>query len=125
MSKDDSAPVRRRKASSETLAAREAAALVRELNRQLGYWQAASVKLHTLAQRLKASGNADPAVADETRTLFRVVSAEAERFEGLLPAQSAAVAAHGRIQDTRRSFEMVADRLRSSLKLLGVEPERE
>lgn len=119
MTDDSSDTPRRRKPSAEAAAGREAAALVRELNRRLGQWQAASVKLHTIAERLKSTGHADAAVRDEAHALFNVVSREAHRFEGLLPDQPEAVARHGRIDDTRRSFEMIAARLRESLKLLG------
>jgi hypothetical protein len=121
MTDDNSDPPRRRKASADAMAGREAAALVRELNRQMGSWQASSVKIHTIAERLKATGRSDPAIAEEAHTLFHVVIAESQRFEGLLPDQQIAVAEHGRIKDTRRSFEMVTDRLRSSLLLLGVD----
>lgn len=107
------------------MAGRQAAALVRDLNRQLGLWQASSVKLQTIAERLKATGHQNPAVAEELSTLFNVVQAEAERFEGMLPGHPPAVATHGRVKDTRRSFEMVAGRLRLSLQLLGVEPKVE
>jgi hypothetical protein len=123
---DDSTELpRRRKSSPEALAGREAAALVRDLNRQLGHWQASSVKLHTIAERLKAAGRADPSVVEEAHALFHVVAVEAKRFEELLPDQAAAVAAHGRINDTRQSFEMIANRLRASLRLLGAEPKAE
>lgn len=125
MTDDHSELPRRRQASAEALAGREAAALVRELNRQLGAWQASSVKLSTIAQRLKASGRHDVSIAEEARTLFGVVQGEAERFEALLSKQPPAIADHGRVRDTRRSFEMVTDRLRTSLELLEHAPHRD
>ena len=112
---------RRRQPSAEATAGREALVLVRQLNRQLGLWQAASVKLQTMAERLRATGRDDATVEQETRTLLGAVRAAAERFEEMLAGQRAAVAQHGSIKDTRRSFEMVTERLRGSLKLLGVE----
>jgi hypothetical protein len=112
---------RRRQPSAEATAGREALMLVRQLNRQLGLWQAASVKLQTMAERLRATGRNDATVEEETRTLMAAVLAAAERFEEMLSGQRAAVAQHGRIKDTRRSFEMVTERLRGSLRLLGVE----
>lgn len=123
MTDDSSELPRRRKSSPDVLVAREAAALVRDLNRQLGQWQASSVKLHTMAERLTATGRADPALIEEAHTLFRVIATEAQRFEELLPDQPPAVATHGRINDTRQSLEMIADRLRASLKLLGADPQ--
>jgi hypothetical protein len=122
MTDDNMESPRRRQASAEALAGREAATLVRQLNRQLGMWQASSVKLHTMAQRLKSTGRTDPAVAEEARTLFQVVTVEAQRFERMLPGQPSTVANHGRVSDTRRSFNMITERLRESLKLLGSEP---
>ena len=119
MTDDSSDTPRRRKPSAEATVGREAAALVRELNRRLGEWQATSVKLHTIAGRLKSTGHADPAVKAEAHALLNVVSREAHRFEDLLSDRPEAVARHGRIDDTRRSFEMIADRLQESLKLLG------
>lgn len=97
--------------------------LVRELNRRLGAWQATSVKLHAMAQRLKAAGRHDPAVADEAMALLLLVSCEARRFEAMLP-DLPAVSHHGRIRDTSRSFEMITDRLRAALTYVGVEPDR-
>lgn len=124
MTDDSSELPRRRKSSPDAMAAREAAALVRDLNRQLGHWQASSVKLHTMAERLRAAGRADAAVIEEAHTLFHVVASEAQRFEELLPEQPPAVAKHGRINDTRRSFEMITSRLRASLELLGADPQQ-
>ncbi|RYE56929.1 MAG: hypothetical protein EOP18_03500 [Rhizobiaceae bacterium] len=116
---------RRRQASPDAIAGREAAAFVRELNRQLGLWQASSVKLQTMAERLNSTGRSDPALAEEARALFKTVMTEAERFQGLLPSKPSKIAEHNRIQDTRRSFEMISARLRTSLQILGVEPRSE
>lgn len=110
---------RRRQASPEAMAGREAATLVRDINRRLGSWQAASVKVHTMAQRLKAAGRDDPSVPDEAEALLRVVEIETERFEAMVQEQPEKVAGHGRINDTRRSFEMVSDRLKATLRLMG------
>lgn len=119
MTDDVSDPPRRRKASADALAGREAATLVRDLNRRLGSWQAGSIKLHAIAERLKAAGRIDPSVVEEARALLHVVTSEAERFESLLPELSNAVSHHGRIADTRQSFKMVTDRLAATLRLLG------
>lgn len=119
---DDMDSPRRRQASADAIAGRDAAVLVRQLNKQLGMWQASSIKLHTMAERLRATGRADPSVVEEAHTLFHVVSAEVERFESLLPTLPAPVANHGRISDTRRSFTMVVDRLHACLQLLGTKP---
>jgi hypothetical protein len=123
MTDETSDTPRRRQASAEAVAGREAATLVRDLNRRLGSWQAASVKVHTMAQRLKAAGREDPSVAEETRALLKSLAVELEGFEQTLPEQSERVANHGRVNDTRRSFEMIAERLRATLRLLG-EPEK-
>ena len=119
---DSSDSPRRRKASAEAAVGREAAILVRDLNRQLGVWQGASVKLHTMALRLAASGRtADPAFADQALQLFQVVSTESQRFEAMAGIQPQSVAQHSRINDTRQSFAMVVDRLRACFTLLGID----
>ena len=125
MTDDVSDAPRRRKASADALAGREAATLVRDLNRQLGSWQATSIKLHAIAQRLKAAGRLDPAVVEEALALFHLVSRESSRFENTLPQLSDAVSHHGRIADTRQSFKMVTDRLVATLCMLGADPGRE
>lgn len=122
---DSSDSPRRRKASAEAAVGREAAMLVRELNRQLGVWQGASVKLHTMAQRLAASGGSDPAFADQALPLFQVVSMESRRFEAMVGTQPPSVAQHSRINDTRQSFGMIVDRLRACFMLLGMQPPEE
>jgi hypothetical protein len=120
MTDENSGPPRAvRQPSPAVEAARQASALVRELNRQLGLWQASSVKLHTMAERVRAAGRADPHVSSELRALFAAVTTEATRFEARVAAQSPQVAEHGRVRDTRRSFEMISGRLRQSLRLLG------
>lgn len=108
-----------RRPSATLLAGRQATALVRDLNRQLGVWQASSVKLQTMAERARSAGGADPHVAAEIRALFSAVRTEAHRFEEQLATQPPQVAEHGRIRDTRRSFEMISGRLQQSLRLLG------
>ncbi len=125
MTDDREETPRRRQASAEALAGREAASLVRDLNRRLGSWQAASVKVHTIAQRLKAAGRGDPSVVEEAQALRRSLSVEKQRFEAMIPEQSERVANHGRVNDTRRSFEMIAERLSDALRLMGHEPEAE
>lgn len=125
MTDEVSDPPRRRKASADALAGREAATLVRDLNRQLGSWQATSIKLHAIAERLKAAGRIDPSVIEETSALLYVVETEACRFENLLPELSSAVSHHGRVADTRQSFKMVKERLVASLRLLGAGSGRE
>jgi len=107
------------------LVGRQAAGLVRGLNRQLGLWQGQSVKLHTMAQRLVALGRYDPAFIEEARQLFVAVSRELQSFEAMVDAQSQTVAEHSRIIDTRQSFGMVIGRLRACFKLLGMEPPTE
>jgi hypothetical protein len=125
MTDESSETPRRRQTSAEAMAGREAAVLVRDLNRRLGSWQAASVKVHTMAQRLKAAGREDPSVEEEAQMLLHALSVELGRFEAMLLGQSERVASHGRVNDTRRSFEMVGERLRATLQLLGSHPKAE
>jgi hypothetical protein len=122
MDMTDTQPIdvpKRRQASPDAVAGREASLLVRQLNRQLGQWQASSVKLHAIASRRKDSGP-DEAVTAEALTLLKLVRSETEKFEALIAEQPPMVAEHGRIQDTRRSFEMVTERLVAALRMLGL-----
>lgn len=122
MTDERSEPPRRRQSSAEALASREAAIFVRDLNRRLGSWQSVSVKLHTIAQRLRSSGREDASVAAEAEALIAAVATEARRFEGLVAQQTDAVAGHARVDDTRRSFRMIIERLRATLHAMGREP---
>lgn len=116
---------RRRRASAEAVVSREATMLVRGLNRQLGLWQGASVKLQIMAQRLASAGRSDPAFAEQAVPLFQAVSMEYRRFEAMVGTQPPSVAQHSRVNDTRQSFGMVIDRLRDCFRLLGMEPPAE
>jgi hypothetical protein len=116
---------RRRQASADALTGREAAKLVRELNRQLGLWQGTSVKLQIMCQRIAETRCPDPNVVEQCLQLFHAVSAEARQFDATIGRQSEKVARHGRINDTRRSFSMILERLRTCFGLLGIEPEEE
>ena len=68
---------------------------------------------------MRSAGRHDPQVSVEIRTLFSAVKSEAQRFEESLARQSPEVAEHGRVRDTRRSFEMISGRLRQILSLVG------
>jgi hypothetical protein len=122
MSDDDSGLPRRRQASADVVAGREAARLVRELNRELGKWQSASVKVHTIAGRRNLSQQASAELSAEIHRLLAGVSQGSQRLADLLQQAGPAIAGHGRIEDTRRSIEMVRERLLSSLRLLGETP---
>lgn len=125
MTDDSLQAPRRRQASADALTGREAATLVRELNRQLGLWQGTSVKLQIMCQRVVETRRPDPAVVEQCLQLFKAVSAEARRFDATISRQPEKVAQHGRINDTRRSFEMIRERLLTCFSLLGIEPEEE
>jgi hypothetical protein len=112
-------PRRRRTPSPELLISRDAGKLVEELNGKLGVWQSSSIKLRTMAERLRAAGRRDDAVASEARALAEVVAVQARQFEELANQQSDAIARHFKLDNTRRSLSMIGDRLAETLKLLG------
>ena len=116
---DSGRPRSPRQRSTTALTGRQATALVRDLNRQLGLWQASSVKLYAMAERARTAGREDPQVSAQLRMLFSAVSGEARQFEERLTTQPPEVAQHGRVRDTRRSFEMISGRLKQGLRLLG------
>lgn len=112
---DDAAPVRRRASSEGALLAREAIALVRPFNEQIGAWQAEAVRLAASAQRAQASGRYDAGIAEGLRTLLGYVEEQNLRFEAVVAAAPPKVSAHSRIADTRTALAMLSERLRRAL----------
>ena len=103
----------KRQMSEATRRARQAALLVRPFNRRLGAWQIEAV-------RLLAIGERGGAVDLEVRRLLGAIEADAARFEAMVAALGAEVAAESRIADTRRALQHVGSRLRA----LAARPEK-
>ena len=112
---DVSGEQRHRTVSEQTLAARRVAQLVAPINERVGEWQIESVRLATTAQRLRDMGRRDGELAKDIRTLLAKVEAELKALDEAVPLLSPLVAANSRLADTRRSLQLVAERLRGAL----------
>ncbi|RYE07780.1 MAG: hypothetical protein EOP22_16415 [Hyphomicrobiales bacterium] len=112
----------RREVSAATIAGREARQLVVPTNRKLGEWQATSIKLETMAARLKAAGRHDPAIAEGAATLRQLVVAETVAFEAVVAGAPEPVQLHSRVGDTRHALRALAARLGAILADLGEMP---
>jgi hypothetical protein len=112
---DVSGELRHRTVSEQTLAARRVAQLVAPINERVGEWQIESVRLATTAQRLRDTGRRDGELAKDIRTLLAKVEAELKALDEAVPLLSPLVAANSRLADTRRSLQLVAERLRGAL----------
>lgn len=95
---------------------REARLLVDPVNEKIGVWQSETVRLQTAVRRMRESGRHDPGVSESVRALLAYVGQQARQFEAAVAAAEPDVAGHSRIDDTRRSLQMLADRLASCLR---------
>lgn len=105
----------RRETSKDILAARSARLLVRSVHQKLGPWQAESIKLQTIAERLRAAGKHDPAVTVAARELLGSVNKGWREFEREVEAAPEQVREHGRIADTRTVLHLVEQRVEATL----------
>lgn len=119
----DSGPARR-ETSSDVLATRAARQLVRSVHKQLGSWQAESVKLEAIVERLRASGRHDPSVSNAAKTLLGSVHKGAREFEREVGKAPEPVRQHGRIADTRTVLRLVEQRVSATLNRMDDLPKR-
>jgi hypothetical protein len=112
----------RRETAASTLAARAARQLVKPVHEKIGGWQAESIKLETMAQRLKTTGRRDAAVGEAARTLLGFIATQADQFDTIVNEAPEAIRAHGRIADTRMVLRALEERLVATLTNLGEPP---
>lgn len=105
----------RRETSSDILATRAARQLVRPVHQKLGPWQAESIKLQTIAGRLKASGKHDPSVSVAAKALLGTVNKQTREFEREVGKAPEPVREHGRVADTRTVLKLVEQRIADTL----------
>ncbi|SFZ85809.1 hypothetical protein SAMN02983003_2981 [Devosia enhydra] len=95
---------RKRAMRDEVRVTRQALRLVLPINRQIGAWQAAAVRLTAIASRTAASGRYNPGIEEEIETLAQNVAHQ----QSLLAAEMASlpedVAGSGRLLDTARAL---------------------
>lgn len=123
-STDEPGPTRRA-SSPSVIHSRAAKALVGPVHEKLGAWQAETIKLHTRAQRLKAAGRTDPALAEATRTLLSFTSAQSAALALQAAELPEDVGKHTRVVDTLKVLAMLTERLEQTLGDLGEAADKE
>jgi hypothetical protein len=122
-STDDPGPTRRETPIS-VIHGRAAKALVQPVHEKLGAWQAETIKLETRAQRLKAAGRTDAAVAEATRTLLGFTIAQSAALNLSASEAPEEIATHTRVVDTLKVLAMLTERLERTLSDLGEAPDK-
>jgi len=107
--------VRKRAVPEAVRANREARRLVDPISERIGCWQSESVRLCTALQRARQGGRHDPGLVEAARTLLDHVEQQGRQFDEAVAATDDWLATHSRIIDTRRSLQVIIDRVRSYL----------
>jgi hypothetical protein len=116
---EDSAGRSRRETPVSVTIGRAARGLVTPVQEKLGVWQAETIKLEVMVQRLKASGRHDPSLTEAVRALHRVVGMQTELLDTALADALPAVRAHSRVTDAKRVLSLLTERLEKILTGLG------
>lgn len=110
---------RRRAMRPEVRVSRQALAVVQPINRQIGQWQAATIRLMALGRKARLTGRP----TDDLRRETLVLSALVKEHEAALQARTQelppAVANSGRIRDTRMALGSVSRGLEATLRTLA------
>lgn len=123
MNDDDQAPeATPREVSAAILTTRAARELVKPVHLQLRSWQAASIKLQTMAKRIKDTGRKDADVAKQAHALLVDVGKQSAIFEASVSEVDEAIQVHGRVDDTRTVLRLIEERLNETLTDLGETP---
>ena len=116
---EDGAGRNRRETPASVTHNRAARALIAVVQDKLGVWQAESVKLEVMAQRLKASGGRDPGLAEAAQAMLGIVRMQMQLLDASLADAVPAVREHGRVTDTRKALALLVERLEKILADLG------
>ena len=114
---------RPRRQTPADVADRQAARqLVAPLQDQLGLWQAESIKLETMAERLRVTGGGNEELAKGIRELLDAVTRQATALDGAVQKVPESVRTHSRVTDVRKVLKMLEQRLNDTLN--GLPPSR-
>ncbi len=102
---------RRRETPADVTVRRAARLLVDPLHDQLSIWQSEMIKLEAMAQRARAAGRDDTAVAAARRAMLGAISDKAAAFEADLSVAPEAVRSHSRVTDARKVLRLLEERL--------------
>lgn len=109
----------RRGTPNSVLIGREARLLVAPVQQKLGAWQAETVKLEVMAQRVKVAGRHDASIAEATRALLNVVAMQKQLLETGVVEAPDAVRTHSRVTDTIKVLGLLLRRLEVVLSDVG------
>lgn len=105
-----------RRAISESLRLnREARRLIEPFIERIGTWQAESVRLCAAVERMRQSGRYDPILMESIATALAHVDEEVTQLELAVASAARELASHSRVSDTRRSLDIIRERLRGCL----------
>ena len=107
--------VRKRAVPEAVRANREARRLTDPISEKIGGWQSETVRLCTALQRAREGGRQDPRLVEAARTLLDQIEEQGRQFDQAVSTTDDWLATHSRIIDTRRSLQVIIDRLRSYL----------
>ena len=116
---EDDAGRNRRETPPSVIQGRAARALVAPVQEKLGVWQAETIKLETMMQRVRASGRRDPSIAEAARALLGVVQIQSQLLEAAVAEALPAVQAHTRVTDAQKVLTLLVARLDHILTDLG------
>jgi hypothetical protein len=109
---------RSRAPSRDYLIRRAAIDAVSPTRDRIGLWQARSIHLLTIGQRLRTRGHHLPHYAEEALILLAAVEEEKTRFEAATEGLPDDVRDHDVVTDTARALGDVSARLDAALKVL-------
>lgn len=107
---------RRRAMRPEVKISRQAMTVVQPLNRQIGEWQAATVRLSALANKARLTGRSTLELRKETLQLSALVRQHEQELKDRTSELPLAVANSGRIRDTRMALDSLARGLDEALR---------
>lgn len=99
--------VRRRAVREDVKRGRDAKAIVRSLNLQIGAWQEAVAKLASSGEWNRTHGRLDENFAVEVAELRRTIETARQQFVSELEELPAAMRQHGRVEDTLKALDTV------------------
>lgn len=112
---EDEAGRHRRETPASVIHGRAARELVGPIQEKVGLWQAEAIKLEAMAQRIKASGRADPAIAEAARTLLGVVRMQGQMFDAAVAEVDPVVRAQSRVTDAQKVLGLLINRVEKIL----------
>lgn len=107
---------RRRAMRPEVKVSHQAMDVVRPINRKIGEWQSAVVRLSALGRKARVTGRPTDDLRQETLTLSALIQQHERDLQARTSELPPAVANSGRIRDTRMALESLVRGLDTALR---------